>query len=186
MPSLVIALPDRGSGPRKTNGLLPVAPRYRRRSGEGATFPRWGLGFRQCSIRPIRRASRGGALGAFSQPPLFRHALFPSGFRLQVNPMAQEHSSKFLLAVPGIQHRVTRRTLSTHPALQYDLAQTWPVVSAGMNRVMAIRAPLAVDVQVDVGFPHLTFSQLLSRHPILPVSLRPAVLAVAVAGFPGR
>jgi hypothetical protein len=57
-----------------------------------------------------------------------------------------------------------------------------------MNRVMAMRAdweaPLAVDVQKDVGFPHLTFPQLLSRHPIVPVSLRPAVLAVAVAGFP--
>jgi len=53
---------------------------------------------------------------------------------------------------------------------------------------MAIRAdrdaPLAVDVQVDVSFPHHTFPQLLSGHPIVPVSLRPAVLAVAVAGFP--
>ena len=78
--------------------------------------------------------------------------------------------------------------LSTHPALQYDSAQTWSVVSASKNRVMAIRAdrdaPLAVDVQVDVSFPHYTFPQLLSGHPIVPVSLRPAVLAVAVAGFP--
>jgi len=34
--------------------------------------------------------------------------------------MAQEHPSKFLLAVPGIQHRVTRRTLSTHTAQAVD------------------------------------------------------------------
>src|SRR5258707_3957071 len=102
MTSLVIALPDGGSRPRKANGLLPVAPRYRRRSGEGATFPRWGLGFRQCSFRPIRRALRGGAFGVFEQPPLFERAVFPSGFRLQVNPMAQKQPSKFLLAAPGI------------------------------------------------------------------------------------
>src|SRR5262245_34717902 len=31
--------------------------------------------------------------------------------------MVQEPSSEFLLVVPGIQHRVSRRTLATHPAL---------------------------------------------------------------------
>jgi hypothetical protein len=32
--------------------------------------------------------------------------------------MAQEPPSEFLLAAPGIQHRVPRRTVSKHPALQ--------------------------------------------------------------------
>jgi len=32
--------------------------------------------------------------------------------------MTQEHSSKFLLTVSGIQHRVPRRTLSPHRAFQ--------------------------------------------------------------------
>ena len=34
--------------------------------------------------------------------------------------MAQEPSSEFLLAAPGIQHRVKRRTLSTHAAQASD------------------------------------------------------------------
>jgi len=57
-------------------------------------------------------------LASSGGPPLLGHAVVPSGFRLQVNPMAQERPSGFLLAAPGIQHRVTRRTLSPHPAFQ--------------------------------------------------------------------
>ena len=79
-------------------------------------FHRWGLGFRQCSFRPIARALRGGAVGVFGRPPLLGHAVVPSGFRPQVNPTAQEHPSGFLLAAPGIQHRVPRRTVSPHTA----------------------------------------------------------------------
>ena len=32
--------------------------------------------------------------------------------------MTQEHSSEFLLATPGIQHRVTRRTILEHTVPQ--------------------------------------------------------------------
>jgi hypothetical protein len=53
---------------------------------------------------------RDGIVSAFGCLPLFGHALFPSGFRLQVNPMTQKPSSEFLLTVSGIQHPVPRRT----------------------------------------------------------------------------
>jgi hypothetical protein len=43
---------------------------------------------------------------------LLGHALFPSGFRLQVNPMTQKRPSEFLLTESGIQHYVPRRTFS--------------------------------------------------------------------------
>ena len=82
-------------------------------------FHRWGLGFRQCSFRPITRALRDDTFSIFQWLPLFWHAVFPSGFRPQVNQMAQEHSSEFLLTESGIQHRVPRRTFSKYPALQW-------------------------------------------------------------------
>jgi hypothetical protein len=79
---------------------------------------RWGLGFRQCSFHPITRVLRDDTFSVFRWPPLFRHALFPSSFRLQVNRMTQERSSGLLLTESRIQHRVPRRTLSPHPAFQ--------------------------------------------------------------------
>jgi hypothetical protein len=81
------------------------------------SFHHWGLGFRQYSFRLITRALRDGTVNAFGCLPLFWHALFPSGFRLQVNQMAQKRPSEFLLAAPGIQRRVPRRTISLHCAL---------------------------------------------------------------------
>ena len=79
---------------------------------------RWGLGFRQYSFRPITRVLRDDTFSVFRCPPLFRHAPFPSGFRLPVNRMTQEQPSGLLLTESGIQHRVPRRTLSPHPAFQ--------------------------------------------------------------------
>jgi hypothetical protein len=78
----------------------------------GVRSHHWGLGFRQCSFRPITRASRDGTVNAFGWPPLLWHALVPSGFRPQVNQTAQKPPSEFLLTASGIQHRVPRRTLS--------------------------------------------------------------------------
>ena len=75
-------------------------------------------GFRQSSFRPITRVLQDGTFSVFQWLPLLRHALFPSGFRLQVNRMTQEQSSGLLLTESGIQHRVPRRTLSAHPALR--------------------------------------------------------------------
>ena len=118
MKSFFIALSVGGGRSRKLNDRPPRALRYRRCSSECDFLHRWGLGFRQSSFRPITRALRGGTFGVFQWPPLLGHALFPSGFRRPVNPMAQKRSSEFLLAAPGIQHRVPRRTLSLHPALQ--------------------------------------------------------------------
>src|SRR5262245_14638432 len=45
--------------------------------------------------------------------------LFPSGFRLQVNRMTQEHPSGLLLTASGIQHRVPRRTVSKQTAFDW-------------------------------------------------------------------
>jgi hypothetical protein len=53
---------------------------------------------------------------AFRCPPLLQHATFPSGFRLQVGWTTQEPPSELLLPAAGIQHGVTRRTVSKHPA----------------------------------------------------------------------
>ena len=79
-------------------------------------FHRWRLGFKQCSFRHIARALQDETLSVFEPFPLLRHALFPSGFRLQVNRMAQRYPSEPLLTESGIQYRVPRRTLSIHPA----------------------------------------------------------------------
>ena len=53
--------------------------------------------------------------------------------------MTQERSSELLLTESGIQHRVPRRTLSAHPALQF------PEVWNGRvdNEVGSISLPLA-------------------------------------------
>ena len=54
-------------------------------------FHHWRLEFRQFSFRHIARALQDGAFSVFQRLQLFRHALFPSGFRLQVNRMAQKY-----------------------------------------------------------------------------------------------
>jgi hypothetical protein len=80
-------------------------------------FHHWRLGFRQSSFHHIARGLQGATLHAFRWPLLFRHALVPSSFRLQVNRMTQKLPFELLLTASGIQHRVPRRTLSPHPAL---------------------------------------------------------------------
>ena len=79
-------------------------------------FHRWGLGFKQCSFRPIMRALQDDTISVFWPLPLFRHALVPSSFRLQVNRMAQRSPFEPLLTASRIQFRVPRRTVSSHPA----------------------------------------------------------------------
>src|SRR5262249_8296483 len=77
-------------------------------------FHHWRLGFRQSSFHHIARVLQGATLHAFRWPLLLRHALVPSGFRLQVNRMTQKSPFELLLTASGIQHRVPRRTLSPH------------------------------------------------------------------------
>src|SRR5262245_25097572 len=121
MASLAIPLPGGGSKPRKLNGLLLAALR-----GDAVAasvqFHRWGLGFRQCSFRLITRALQDGTVSVFAWLPLFWYALFPSGFRLQVNQTAQKPPSEFLLTASGIQYRVPRRTVSLHAAQAFPNA----------------------------------------------------------------
>ena len=81
-------------------------------------FHRWGWGCRPSSFRPILRALQDGTIRVFWAFPLFRHALVPSGFRLEVHRMAQRSPFAPLLTGSRIQSRVPRRTLSPHTALQ--------------------------------------------------------------------
>src|SRR5262249_12532997 len=76
-------------------------------------FHHWRLGFRQSSFHHIARVLQGATLHAFRWPLLLRHALVPSGFRLQVNRMTQKSPFELLLTASGIQHRVPRRTTFT-------------------------------------------------------------------------
>src|SRR5262249_37764521 len=48
-------------------------------------FHRWRLGFGQCSSHPIAWVSQGHTVHAFPCSLLFRQALVPSSFRLQVS-----------------------------------------------------------------------------------------------------
>ena len=80
-------------------------------------FHRWGLRFKPGSFRPIMRALQDDTISVFWSLPLFRHALVPSSFRLQVNRMAQRSPFEPLLTGSRIQCRIPRRTLSSHPAL---------------------------------------------------------------------
>jgi hypothetical protein len=97
MGSLPIAPPVGGGNPQKRERSAPGGRCVRDAVAASVRFHRWGLGFRQCSFRPITRALRDGTFSILQWLPLFWHAVFPSGFRPQVNQMAQEHSSEFLL-----------------------------------------------------------------------------------------
>src|SRR5215475_11919212 len=85
-------------------------------------FHHWRLEFRQSSFHHIARVLQGATLHAFRWPLLLRHALVPSGFRLQVNRMTQKPPFELLLTASGIQHRVPRRTLSPHPAQYFQIS----------------------------------------------------------------
>ncbi len=111
-------LSGEGYGVQKPNApLLTASPVDA--VAKSVRFHRWGLGFKQSSFRRIMRALQDDTISVFWSLPLFRHALVPSGFRLQVNRMAQRSPFEPLLTESRIQSRVPRRTLSPHPALQF-------------------------------------------------------------------
>jgi hypothetical protein len=87
------------------------------KSVTGSTTGDWGSS--NPAVHHIARALRDDTFSVFHCLPLFRHALVPSGFRFQVNRMAQKYSSELLLTMSGIQHHVPRRTVSVHSAPQY-------------------------------------------------------------------
>ncbi len=96
----------------------------------------------------------------FGQPPLSQHATVPFGFRRQVSWVTQEHSSKFLLAAPGIRQRASRRTrsmrLSPHCAFQVG-----PDTHEGQ-----IRGCPRGGAPAGQAYRHL----LSSLHPFAPLS----------------
>src|SRR5882724_5256621 len=118
MKSFFIAPPVRGGRSRKLNDPPPVALRSRRCSSEcdSCTAGDWDSGN---AAFAISRGSCRTAPSASSSVPRFSDMLLsPPAFRLQVNRMTQEQPSGLLLTGSGIQHRVPRRTVSDHPALQ--------------------------------------------------------------------
>jgi hypothetical protein len=58
--------------------------------------------------------------------------------------MTQESPAEFLLTVSGIQHRVPRRTLSPHPALQ-GLTSASSVTTRLVRFIAFAAAPFPVD-----------------------------------------
>ena len=108
-------LSGEGYGAQKSNApLLTASPGDA--VAKSGRFHRWGLGCRQSSFRPIMRALQDRTVSVFWSFPLFRHALVPSGFRLEVNRMAQRSPFGPLLTGSRIQSRVPRRTLAPHTA----------------------------------------------------------------------
>ena len=151
MKSFSIAPPGGGSRSRKPNDPL-LGHCDSGTVAVGVRFHHWRLGFRQSSFRPITRVLQDHVFSAFRHFLLLGHALFPSGFRLQVNPMTQKRPSEFLLTESGIQHDVPRRTLSTHTAQALNNA------SAGYDRVRLRRPttpltrrglPIGLGVNLD-------------------------------------
>ena len=120
MKSFFIALSVGGGRSRKLNDRPPRALRCRRCSSECDFLHRWGLGFRQSSFRPITRVLQDGTFSVFQWLPLLRHALFPSGFRLQVNRMTQEHPSG-LLPIAGLTPRRDRMSGRPKPGSIRDM-----------------------------------------------------------------
>jgi len=169
MKSFFIALSVGGGRSRKLNDRPPRALRYRRCSSECDLLHRWGLGFRQCSFRPITRVLRDDTFSVFQCPPLFRHAPFPSGFRLQVNRMTQEQPSGLLLTESGIQHRVPRRTLSGHTAFPLSVILSLDRVMLEaqrpqVRRLVGIRLPAEDAPRTDMV--HMPRSESIGTSPL--------------------
>src|SRR3954447_4421757 len=68
-----------------------------------AVFTEWTLGFRQSSFHHADRVSTGLRPGGFVVPCLSAHAVFPSGFRLQVSVVTQGYHAQPLLCSTGIE-----------------------------------------------------------------------------------
>jgi hypothetical protein len=83
-----------------------------RRRSDGGGRRRWRLGLKQSSLGHIARVLRRGALDASRRPPLSRHAMVPSRFRVQVSQART--SLQFLPTALGIQRSATRRTAGIH------------------------------------------------------------------------
>jgi DDE domain len=82
-------------------------------------FHHWELGFGQSSFRHIARALQDVAFSVFQRLPLLRHALFPSGFRLQVNRTAQRY---FLRTSPDcVRDSAARSAAHSFPAARSGL-----------------------------------------------------------------
>src|SRR5262245_42583580 len=105
------------------------------------------------------RVLQDNPFSAFRGLPLLRHALFPSGFHLQVNPMTQKPPSEFLLTASGIQHRVPRRTLSPHTAQASHLRLGEQSFLDGLSSI----PPSTADGNTDARVPDCFASPIYLR-----------------------
>jgi hypothetical protein len=69
---------------------------------ENGFLRRWELGFEQSGSYHVVRALRSVTLHTFKQPPLSGDAIFLSGFRFRVDPVAQRYPSQPLPPTAGI------------------------------------------------------------------------------------
>src|SRR4029077_6891014 len=147
MKSFFIAPPVGGGRSRKLNDPPPVALRSRRCSSEcdSCTAGDWDSGN---AAFALSRGSCRTAPSASSSVPRFSHMLLSHpAFRLQVNRMTQEQPSGLLLTGSGIQHRVPRRTVSDHPALQ------WPDFRRSALGIAPSLLPTPVHLPPFVMYP---------------------------------
>ncbi len=79
-------------------------------------FPPLEIGIQAVSLSPYHAGLAGRYLQRLPVSPAFPTCSCPLGFHHQVSRMTQKHSSELLLTASGIQHRVPRRTLSSHTA----------------------------------------------------------------------
>src|SRR3954447_23267044 len=171
MESFSIAPPGGGSRSRKPDDPL-LGHCDLGAVAAGVRFHHWRLGFRQFSFRPITRVLQDHVFSVFQHLLLLEHAVFPSGFRLQVNPMTQKRPSEFLLTESGIQHHVPRRTLSPHPAFQITttlLRGSRPDILVSQGRTRRPRC-MAPDRS---AFPVGSVGPCLEATAGIPFTIRP-------------
>src|SRR5260370_20627748 len=118
MASLAIALPVGGGRPRKSIDP-PLGALHDRRRRSECEVPPLGIGVQAIQLSPYHAGLAGRHLWRLPVAPAFPACCCPLALSPSGKPMAQEHSSEFLLAAPGIPHRVPRRTLSAHRAVHH-------------------------------------------------------------------
>jgi hypothetical protein len=99
------------------------------------------LGFKQCSLHLGIRALLDMQISGFSALKLSEHAIFPSSFRLQVGPVAQECYAQLLPCYTGIK-------------LRRDTAHPVPFVMAAQELALVLAFP-DEEQQMAVGGLHV-------------------------------
>ena len=173
MASLAIALPVGGGRPRKSIDppLAALPCRRRRRECE---VPPLGIGVQAIQLSPYHAGLAGRHLWRLPVTPAFPACCCHLGLSPSGKPMAQEQSSEFLLAAPGIQHRVPRRTVSHHPAQAWNNA-SWQHAVFGIGSAADLHdttpepAPEGNSVVAAAPAPTVAVGPTFLRRCLTPV-----------------